>query len=342
MADNSVWPVVFIAWKSKSDQAMEATREGQLDAYTGKLHARKGAPCLVVTEDGKILGAGEVADVSKYDHEISLDGIAGSLEKAPQISKSWLEKLKSVPNGFLKRPISGIFAPPDKDDAVLSREWFDQVRSYALKSLKKTTSSSKNNAERTKKQGDDQSDKGKKNQERKKKKAKKTSVSIGDDAESESLLTSWIPSALEGLLEDHVRSDQWEVVVAYAFRALGFDVELRGQQNPGQAEPDCIATYTSATGQMIKLVIDAKAGQWNAPVDDVRAMRDYMALSEAYARPVFVANSLGKNVDEKLHEHVMQGKTASAMSGRDLALLIKQRLTDPDFDVELELRQIVW
>ena len=170
---------------------------------------------------------------------------------------------------------------------------------------------------------------------------KDTATAAEEDVENESLLTSWIPPALEGLLEDHVRADQWEVTVAYGFRALGFEVEVRGQQNPGQAEPDCIATYTSPTGQMIELIIDAKAGQWNAPVDDIRAMRDYMALSAAYAHPLFVANSLGKSVPDRLDEHVMQGKTARAMSGRDLALLIKQRLTDPDFNVALEFRQIV-
>ena len=66
-----------------------------------------------------------------------------------------------------------------------------------------------------------------------------------------------------------------------------------------------------------------------------------MALSAAYAYPLFVASGLGKSVPDRLDEHVMQGKTARAMSGRDLALLIKQRLTDPDFNVALEFRQIV-
>ncbi len=41
-----------------------------------------------------------------------------------------------------------------------------------------------------------------------------------------------------------------------------------------------------------------------------------------------------------LREHVMQGKVARVVSGRDLALLIAQRLNDPNFNVEMELRRI--
>jgi hypothetical protein len=69
-------------------------------------------------------------------------------------------------------------------------------------------------------------------------------------------------------------------------------------------------------------------------------MRDYIALSTPYSHALFVANSLAKDVPEKLREQVMQGRTARAISGRDLALLISQRLTDPKFNVELELRRI--
>jgi len=36
----------------------------------------------------------------------------------------------------------------------------------------------------------------------------------------------------------------------------------------------------------------------------------------------------------------MQGKVARVVSGRDLALLIAQRLNDPNFNVEMELRRI--
>ena len=87
-------------------------------------------------------------------------------------------------------------------------------------------------------------------------------------------------------------------------------------------------------------VIDAKAERWNGGVDDLLAMRGYLALSTSYSHALLVADSLGKDVPEKLREHVMNGKTARATSARDLALLICQRLTDPDFNVELELRRI--
>lgn len=65
-------------------------------------------------------------------------------------------------------------------------------------------------------------------------------------------------------------------------------------------------------------------------------MRDHLALSTPCSHPLFVANSLSNDVHEKLKERIMNGKTDRAICGRDLALLIAQRLTDADFDVELE------
>lgn len=97
--------------------------------------------------------------------------------------------------------------------------------------------------------------------------------------------------------------------------------------------PDCIARYTSPTGQLVELVIDAKAGIWNGAVDDIRAMRDYLTLSNPYSYPLFVANGLKEDVPQRLREHVMHGKLARAV-------LIMQRLTDPNFNVEMELRRM--
>ena len=45
------------------------------------------------------------------------------------------------------------------------------------------------------------------------------------------------------------------------------------------------------------------------------------------------------DVPDKLREHVMRGKTARAISGRDLALLISQRLTDPGFQCGTRIAQ---
>ena len=160
------------------------------------------------------------------------------------------------------------------------------------------------------------------------------------DDERESLLRSWIPPALSGLLADHVRADEWELIVAYAFRALGFRVDIRGQTVPGRAEPDCVATYTTADGRNIEVVVDAKAGRWAADIDDIRAMRDYMAKAHAYARPLFVANSLAKEVPERLRQHLINDKVGRAVSGRDIALLISQRFTDPGFSLEMELQRM--
>ncbi|MBF0383760.1 MAG: hypothetical protein HQL69_22310 [Magnetococcales bacterium] len=69
-------------------------------------------------------------------------------------------------------------------------------------------------------------------------------------------------------------------------------------------------------------------------------MRDYQANANTYSNPLLVANSLSKDVPAKLKEQIMEGKTAKAISGRDLALLILQRFTDPNFNVDFELRRL--
>ena len=328
MDDNGIWPVTFVCWKSRAKEALDALQKGQFEAWVGKgIHVRKGAQFAAVLEDGRILAIGEVVKITQYTYDISLQGIAANIEQAPVLSGRWLDKMKAVPRPFLKGPISGIIVRPEDKDQNLDFKWFDDVVKFARKSFAENGKSSSNAVAPV----EEKSEKPNDTEEKK--------PDPGKD-EREALLRGWIPPALSGLLEDYVRADEWELVVAYAFRALGCQVEIRGNTKPGSAEPDCIARYTSPAGQIVELIIDAKAGRWAAPVEDIRAMRDYLQLSMPYSYPLFVANTLSRDASSKLKEHVMQGKVARVVSGRDLALLIAQRLNDPNFNVEMELRRI--
>jgi hypothetical protein len=323
MSESGAWSVVFVGWRSKADEMAAAIQSGRVDAWTGKLHARKGARFVSLVEDGTLLAVGSVASARGNVYELSVEATAEGLPSAPSLDRVCLEALRAIPRPLLKAPISGIMVPDGQKDGVLSAKWFEDVASFGLKSLKLTAP------------GQAAPPASPPSQTRK---AEPSAPARGD--EREALLKGWIPLALQGLLEDHVRADQWELVVAYAFRALGCQVDVQGSSNPGKAVPDCIARYTSPAGQIIELVVDAKAGKWSGCVDDIRAMRDYLALSTPYSFPLFVANSLAGDVNDKLREHIMNGKTARAICGRDLALLIAQRLTDPNFNVELELRRL--
>ena len=54
-----VWPVVFVCWRSKAEETLQSLAAGTLDiSYGRKIHIRKGARILVVSEDGSVLGLG--------------------------------------------------------------------------------------------------------------------------------------------------------------------------------------------------------------------------------------------------------------------------------------------
>ncbi len=50
---------------------------------------------------------------------------------------------------------------------------------------------------------------------------------------------------------------------------------------------------------------------------------------------------LTKDVKNKLEQHLAPGKRLCAISGHDLAQLVVQRLTNADFNVEIELKKIL-
>lgn len=325
MADADVWPAVFLGWKTKGDEIFRAFQLGQAEIASGKLHVRKGAAFLGVLEDGRVIASGHVANVSGSLYELSLTHLASSAEEAPRLEGGLMQKVKGIPKPFMKGPLTAFLIPPDAKENLFDLAWFKEVREFAQRELVRGTTTPLPKREEV---------------QAKPIEVKETpaATQIPED-EREALLKGWIPPVLQGLLADHVRADQWELLIAYAFRALGCKVIYQGKKAGAKAVPDCTARYTSPTGQLIELIIDAKAGFWNGSVDDIRAMRDYVALGNPYSYPLFIANSLPKDIQDKLRQHIMHGKVARAICGRDLAQLIYQRLTDPDFNVEFELRR---
>ena len=340
MPADAVWPVALIGWNSKGKETLDAVKTGKLEVGIGKtVHVRKGARFALILEDGSVLSFGEVVGVTGYTFDLSLAACAESAESAPKLTGKWLDVIKTIPPGFLKRSVNGVVILPGKEDAVLPDAWFDDVMRFAEKRLPSTLATPRP-VTQTKVPVPTPTT---------------VSVPISEPqvavappvqavksvVEREPLLKSWLPPRFSGLLEDHVRSDEWEMVVADAFTALGCEVDIRGCRKPGKTEPDCIATYMSSTGQGMVVIVDAKAGTWSGSVDDIRAMRDYEHVAELYAWPLFVANTLGTEVGDKLRQNPISGmKLARAICGRDLALLIVRRFSDPKFKTDEELQKL--
>ena len=311
---DEVWPVLFIAWHSKIEEVVQKLQNGQLIAkMQSKLHARKDARFLLVSESGRVLALGTLDQVSGDNYGLFLLSPIPNPETVLNLPNEWFEPLKDFSSNRLKFPVTVWAIPPDTS-LKINKKWFNEV--YDLTETHYNKSKGEN----------------------------QTFVANDDAAtvaNKEHILSQWLPPILNGLLADRIRADQWEIMVGNAFRALGCHVKMFGHQVSGRAEPDCIATYTSPSGQIVEILIDAKSGTWHGSIEDIRAMRDYHAMANPYTFPLFVANSLGKDVPSKLHANPMRGKIPKAITGHDLALLIFQRLTKPDFDIELELRGLL-
>lgn len=312
---SDVWPVVFITWQSKIDETIQSIRDGRLQARTQKgMHVRKDADCIAISEKGLLIAVGKIDTISGDTYGLFLTSPILPPAEMPQLSHKWLQQLEDSVRGRLKGPVTAWVIPPNGRYG-LDEQWFRDVHRFAQNTY----------------------DPGSKKQD-----ADQQSIDTpSQDADKEAILKQWLPPILGGLLADRVRADKWELIIGAAFRALGCHVQMFGHQAAGRAEPDCIARYTSPTGQIIEILIDAKAGSWNGSIEDIRAMRDYHATANPYTYPLFVANSLGKDVNRKLQENMMRGKVPRAITGHDLALLIVQRLTRPDFDLEQELRGLL-
>ncbi|MBF0384025.1 MAG: hypothetical protein HQL69_23660, partial [Magnetococcales bacterium] len=194
MNSTDIWPVAFVVWKAKGEEALEAIKQGQITAHTGKnIHARKNALFVILQEDGLVLAIGQIVNINKWQYELSLHATAKQIDKGLQLSKKWLDQVKAIPRPFLKGPISGIIITPDNKDAILDESWFKAVYNFSMKKLPKEPKATTTTPvaavavakpqQQTKKQ------------------------TVIKDTEKESLLKSWIPPALVGLLDDHVRAD---------------------------------------------------------------------------------------------------------------------------------------
>jgi hypothetical protein len=154
-------------------------------------------------------------------------------------------------------------------------------------------------------------------------------------------LLAWLPPRLSALVTDDARADQWEALVAATFRALGLTVDELWQKRPGEPVPDCIARYEGNAGTYL-LVVDAKRGEWNAPIDAVRAMRDYLAeFGGPRGYPVFVVGRLGRDARQRLADAVMGHADPVAITGRQLAQLLVRKLSHPELSFEAELRLLL-
>jgi hypothetical protein len=282
---------------------------------------------LVVAEDGGVLGVVTVQAVAGSNCQFSVEAIAESPAKMPVLKDDQLSILRGVPRPFLKLPVTAFPLPPGGKTAHgLTPEWFETVLEAVLPRSAEAATRSGAAAAPPYPQ------------------TPAPSHAVQDAAPPEARekeLLQWLPPALAGLLEPHVRADLWEDVVAHAFRALGCEVEQLGKLREGEAVPDCIVRHKRPEGAIttvIEFVVDAKAGRWTAAVDDLRAMRDY--VERFHGNPLFVANALPADVTEKLSENPIAGKTPRAVTGRQLAELIVRRLTDPSFDAHTAMTQL--
>lgn len=298
------WPVVFIGWQSRKEAIFTSVQKAELTTIIPNgIHIRRGARSIVILEDGELLGVGNIVSITKNGQRdicrFSWEATAQSPTKLPRLSGQWLEKLQTLPKTLLTLHINPLILSPSSR-FNLNTKWFHDVERFALTQLQP---------------------------------AQKLKPGVLEEE-----LNEWLPPALQPLLTDYVPTDQWELLVAKAFIALGCNVEVLGHTKPGKAEPDCLVKYISPLGQVTELVIDAKAGQWGGAVEDLRAMQEYQANANPYTLPLFVANQLHPETQERLKQYNMHGKTARAITGTQLAVLIVHRLTQPEFNVEKALR----
>jgi hypothetical protein len=324
---HDVWPVLFIAHRSKADDAAKALREGNLSAAVGAgVHIRRGAQFILALDDGRILGTGEVVKAFREKQELSVRYESVNASAATTLPKPHLDRLKALLRGadFLpKAPIAAWVIPTGATTSPVDVAWFDEVATLVDQALpsarpeavsRKTPSASVSEP--------------------------RTPPGNPLTAEDRQLL-EWLPPRLSALVTDEARADQWEVLVTATFRALGLTVDELSQKRPGEPVPDCVARYEGNVGTYL-LVVDAKRGEWNAPVDALRAMRDYLAeFGGPRGYPVFVVGRLGKDARQRLTEAVIGLAEPVVITGRQLAELLVKKLTHPELPFESELRLLL-
>lgn len=326
---HDVWPVLFIAYRSKAEDALKALRDGTLAAAVGSgVHIRRGAQFIVALDDGRILGTGEVVKAFKEKQELSVRYEPANASAATTLPKPLFDRLKALlagANGPPNSPIAAWVIPTDGGPKPVDVAWFDEVTAL----VEQATAAPKEGTEAVSRKTPSAS-------ETEPRTAPRNALTAADRE-----LLGWLPPRLSALVTDDARADQWEALVAATFRALGLTVDELWRKRPGEPVPDCIARYEGNAGTYL-LVIDAKRGEWNAPVDALRAMRDYLAeFGGPRGYPVFVVGRLGRNARQRLAEAVIGLADPVAIAGRQLADLLVRKLTHPELSFEAELRQLL-
>jgi hypothetical protein len=326
---HDVWPVLFIAYRSRAEDALKALKDGNLSAAVGSgVHIRRGAQFILVLDDGRILGTGEVVKAFQEKQELSVRYEPSNASAATALTKPHFDRLKAIlgsANGPPAAPVAAFVIPTDGRSRPVDVAWFDEVTAL----VEPATAPPKGSTEAVSRKIPSASESGPRT-------APRYALTAADRE-----LLEWLPPRLSALVTDDARADQWEALVSATFRALGLTVDDLWQKRPGEPVPDCIARYEGNAGTYL-LVIDAKRGEWNAPVDALRAMRDYLAeFGGPRGYPVFVVGRLGKDARQRLAEAVIGLAEPVAITGRQLADLLVRKLTHPELSFEAELRLLL-
>lgn len=332
---HEVWPVLFVAYKSKAEEVLGSLREGSLSAaiVSGR-HVRRGARFVVALEDGRVLGTGEVIKVSNDRHELSVQGEVTALGDAPEFAENLLGKLKALLGPDKRPPVVAHVIPIDGKGCPFDIGGFDAAAGLldtARKPVEAAPSKSATPAAGARRAAKSDSKGG----------GNRAPKALAADEDGDAELLGWIPPILAPLVTGKARADEWETIVGNALRAVGFTTEELGRTRPGEPVPDWVARFEGDSA-VFKLVVDAKAGSWNAPTDAIRAMKDYVReYGGAKAYPVFVVGQAGPDVKEKLAHAMIGHRDAAVITGRQLAELIVKRLTRPELSLESEVAALL-
>lgn len=328
---HEVWPALFVADQSKADEALEALRAGTLKApLASGGHVRRGAKFLLVLGNGCLLGFGEVIQATNDTYELAVWKQAGSLKEAPFLGAQALVRLAGILRQECLAEFHAYLLPNEGARKRFGTADFD--RSALLLDRLKGSVEKKADAKRN--------STGKKAVAEDGPTTSLPNRSGSGTAWTDEELLAWLPPRLTKLIAERVPAAEWETLVSAALCAIGFNTDELGQRRPGEPVPDCVARLEGDA--VLKLVVDAKAGTWNAPTEAIRAMKDYVGeFGGPRAYPVFVVGKLGPDARDRLAGVMFGSRDAVALTGRQLAELIVKRLTQPELMMEAAVTKLL-
>ncbi len=323
---HEVWPALFVADETRAEEALEALRAGTVIAPRASGgHVRRGARFLLVLENGRVLGMGEVIKVTNDTHEVAVWKQAEALTRAPFLGGQALVRLKGILRHGSRPPLEVYLLPNEGYTKRFGTADFE--RAVALLDQPKKAAPDRKSSTIKKAEA-----------EKKAASSEPKPIERSRSREDEEFL-AWLPPRLAQLVAERVPAGKWETLVSAALCAVGFSTDELGQRRPGEPVPDCVARLEGDT--VLKLVVDAKAGTWNAPTEAIRAMNDYIREFGPKAYPVFVVGKLGPDVRDRLAGAMVGYRDAVAITGRQLAELIVKRLTQPELVMEAEVTRLL-